>query len=435
MTLVHWIPAALSAPPPLGPVNAVTFLLFSAVVMACSVLALILGPRRWLAHSMLLVLLAALITLGIWRGDAGHPGWGTIGRTDTGYSLDGHGTDWISQGMMASAIALGLLFEGGLLLLFFKKRLPPRSGALVPREIVWVIALLAGVGAATRLLRFDDLARLHEAADAGRARAVAHLVASDPSLVDRQHFNYFVLWRAARRGDPEVVRILLEAGADPRRRSFVPTREGWEDPFLQAAAGGHLEAARLLLRAGVEPERDGEPKFGYLHWAADERKPEVIRLLLEEGADVNAEVRWGSDGDNETALYFARDPAVVRALLEHGADPHLGHPLHGAARANAASLRLLLAAGAELNTLDFKGRTALAYASMDAAKVLIEAGADLELGQPLHYLVQGNRPREVKVLVEAGANVNALDPEGHTPLFYAERREGILKYLREHGAR
>jgi len=85
--------------------------------------------------------------------------------------------------------------------------------------------------------------------------------------------------------------------------------------------GGHLEVVKLLLEHGADPNvknRDGKTP---LHNAASEGHLEVVKLLLERGADPNVK-----DDDGNTPLHNAAwrgHLEVVKLLLEHGADPNV----------------------------------------------------------------------------------------------------------------
>ncbi|MCP3920079.1 MAG: hypothetical protein GY711_31520 [bacterium] len=384
-------------------------------------LAALLLVRRGLALPFGLLAIAFFVGLGEWRGRAGHDGLGTIDTGDTGWSLDGHGTSKISRGTMTAAIGLGLALELWIALAVLRRRIGERRGPIERGEIVFgalVFMLLIG---AVRLLRFDPLTRLHRAAGGGRAAVVARILERDPALVDAPHFHRYALWRAATQGDAEVVRTLLDAGADPRLRGPVPTASGSADPFVQAARGGHLEAARLVLRAG------GVIDAHLLHWAAREKRADVVRLLAEEGADVNAVLPRGEEG--ETALFHARSTEVVRALLELGTSPATGYPLSGVV-GDLESVRLLVEAGAEVDEADFDGRTPLSRASLEVARYLLERGADPDLGHALHHAVQRGRLPLVTLLLEGGADVDARDADGKLPLDLA-RNDAIRAALRD----
>jgi len=103
-------------------------------------------------------------------------------------------------------------------------------------------------------------------------------------------------------------------------------------------------------------------------------------------------------------------------------------PLHDAAfEGDADTVRMLIEAGADVNAKDAHGATPLHLAVANTARVLIEAGADVNAedpyGQtPLHGAAFEGDADTAQVLIEAGADVNALTSigDGDTPLNYAE---------------
>ncbi|WP_157245091.1 ankyrin repeat domain-containing protein [Nonomuraea typhae] len=124
------------------------------------------------------------------------------------------------------------------------------------------------------------------------------------------------LYQAAVQGRAGVVRMLVDAGADPDHES------GEGLPLCAAASWGHAETVQALLDAGADPDRRedaGRSAMAALHWAASGEHLAVVRALLANGADPDA-----IDAAGRTALSHAAGrgaPAVVKVLLEHGADP------------------------------------------------------------------------------------------------------------------
>ncbi|WP_313229687.1 ankyrin repeat domain-containing protein [Stenotrophomonas acidaminiphila] len=136
--------------------------------------------------------------------------------------------------------------------------------------------------------------------------------------------------RAARVGDTDELRQLLQAGMDPGR--YVLVDEGMVSPTAEqvtalhlAAFGGHVEACRLLLRAGAEvdsltlPIEDRGGGDAPLMRAVWGRSIPVALLLLEAGADVdNVD---GLTGDTPLlAAARSGQPSMCQLLLTHGAD-------------------------------------------------------------------------------------------------------------------
>lgn len=178
--------------------------------------------------------------------------------------------------------------------------------------------------------------------------------------------------------DPAVVTLLLRAGAE------VNATAGGATPLHQAARRADDPAiVTVLVEAGAELEvwTPGiHTPYGYtpLHSAVDRnRNPEVIAALIEAGADIHARQK-----DGPTPLHDARSPEAVALLLEAGADiearatlrgwryPNGGGmtPLHVAAKVgNAAVFMALLAAGADPDALDADGGTPMDYAGEQEA--------------------------------------------------------------------
>jgi ankyrin repeat protein len=92
------------------------------------------------------------------------------------------------------------------------------------------------------------------------------------------------LYTAAVQGETEIVRLLLEAGADPNRESGGQS-EG--TPLCAAASWGRTDVVWLLLQHGADPnlaERADEVPMTALAWARRNHPEESVRLLLDNGA-------------------------------------------------------------------------------------------------------------------------------------------------------
>jgi uncharacterized protein len=121
-----------------------------------------------------------------------------------------------------------------------------------------------------------------EAAATGRADRVRELLADPEARQARTPEGFTVLGLATFLGGPEVVGLLLEAGADPDDDADNPARVR---PLHAAAAARDGESLRLLLEAGADPNVRQQGGFTPLHAAAHADEPELARLLLEHGAD------------------------------------------------------------------------------------------------------------------------------------------------------
>lgn len=237
----------------------------------------------------------------------------------------------------------------------------------------------------------------------------------------------------------------LKALLEPKASANVADDRGIT-PLMYAAELGSIDAMRLLIDCGADV--NAQNAFGQtaLMWSVSD--PAKVRLLLDHGADVNRVARSG-----RTALIIAAftNPSaeVVRLLLAKGAkvavmDARHVTPLNAATFGNdTATVRLLLEAGADLDTPDtFIGLTPLMNAAgnrnLEAVKLLVAKGAKVnavskteglpkiqtgivEFGgwTPLLMAAAFGPPDAVKVLLDAGARIDAQDYRGFTPLMLA----------------
>lgn len=148
------------------------------------------------------------------------------------------------------------------------------------------------------------------------------------------------LWVAAGAGAEDLVRHLLDLGADPNTGVLpgAPAVEGsypWP-PLLSAVASEQVETTACLLAAGADPNgRGGPTNTTALHRTALVGNAPLARLLLAAGADANAVDDQGRTALAVAAMHVSPDPSVVpteqdwallRVLLEFGADPdHRDH--------------------------------------------------------------------------------------------------------------
>jgi ankyrin repeat protein len=145
----------------------------------------------------------------------------------------------------------------------------------------------------------------------------------------------------------------------------------------------------------------------------------AAKLLLERGATVDAREQW----KEQTALMWAatqKQPEMVALLLEHGADANARSKIHNWARQVTAEPRAKHLPAGGLTPLLFAAREGCAA----CAEVLIAGGADVDLPDPeavtplLTALLNAHFDT-AKLLVESGANVDKWDWWGRTPLYAA----------------
>lgn len=127
------------------------------------------------------------------------------------------------------------------------------------------------------------------------------------------------LFYAAKAGEADTIRALIERGADPNRGT--PTLPGLT-PLVAAASKGQAGAAEALLEGGAKPDVQLSDGNIALTLAARGGHTEAVTVLLAAGADPNIQ-----EEDGHTALHLAAETgdkhAVVGALLAGGANPTL----------------------------------------------------------------------------------------------------------------
>jgi uncharacterized protein len=214
-------------------------------------------------------------------------------------------------------------------------------------------------------------------------------------------------------GNADLTRLLLEAGADAR----VPDVAG-EPPLLRAARVGEPAVVRALLDRGA-PVDGRDLAFGQtpLMGAAREGRLAAARLLLDAGADANAQTLAEAPPrfipPSESPPGLSKGIGIVRAGWPEGRGkrfPAGGSktPLLYAARAgDPAMVKLLVAHGATPDTVDGNGVTPLLEAIVNANVFRVN-----RTGRSDHLLA-------ATALLDAGANVNAQDWYGETPLWAA----------------
>ena len=196
------------------------------------------------------------------------------------------------------------------------------------------------------------------------------------------------LYIASSRGYAEVVRSLLDRGADLKAKCDALDVHGrhvqWT-PLLVALEEGRLEIARMLLERGADVNYTDNCGWSPLHIAMRRSSIDFVRLLLDHGANVNASDTWRG----ETALHAASSKGhitVVKLLLEHGANVDARSkstwtPLHCTTMMGHSEVaELLLDHGADVNAQKEDGWTALHLAAfnghLEIVVVLLKHGAD-----------------------------------------------------------
>jgi len=232
--------------------------------------------------------------------------------------------------------------------------------------------------------REPRIAAFMQACRAGDEAALRELLQGDPGLArERLAAGSHALHLAVRH--PDALRLLIAHGADPNVRDVGDNAS----PLHLAAANGELESVRVLLDAGADVQGTGDVHKGdVIGWATRDNNEAVIELLLERGARHHIFSAMAL-GDRELVQRLVEeDPDCLlrrRSRFENGQTPlHAAFaPPDGvgflAGKPDYAMLALLIELGADLEAGDDKGRTPLTVAMLrgdrEAMRILKAAGA------------------------------------------------------------
>lgn len=224
---------------------------------------------------------------------------------------------------------------------------------------------------------------LHCAAEAGQVATILELLKTGLSINMRDSRGRTALHCATLSGHKNTIHILLKKGVDVNAKSIYDYTA-----LRNLVVWEHSpDIVRLLLEHGADPEIRSMQNTTALHDAVAMDNKDALMLLLEFNADVNARLKHG-----ETALHLASDNgciAMVTTLLDYGAEVNFKTcdgltPLYLATLSNHPSIvQLLLNRGANANIASEEGLT------------------------PLHSAMKWNYKEITKLLLDAGANPNA----------------------------
>jgi len=309
--------------------------------------------------------------------------------------------------------------------------------------------------------------------------------------------GYPILWRAADENYVNIVKLLIGKGADVN----LPTRSG-TTPLMAAAKNRNVDIVKMLLKANANINAKEKRvlketallyALSYIsakHTGKEKQKDnELINLLLDHGADVNAEtaeqytvlmralmradfnmikqivdkgadvnrvtmqgnaLRFTLGDDKKTIQYILNKTNNIDAPTLEGNTPFMIASKIGATE----SIKLLADAGANIHAMNKKGQTALhlaakayqykgQYNRVPAIKLLIELGIDpnIRAEKDTHFTALIRAAQEgytdrAKALLEGGAEVDLHSGLGDTALMWAAQNGHVetVKLLLAHGA-
>ena len=239
------------------------------------------------------------------------------------------------------------------------------------------------------------------------------------------------------------------------------TQDEADDLLLKSAENGNLDDLKRAIDSLKALNRDinqvdDENAYTAIHHAAMNGHPDAVKMLIENGADVNSEDEFG-----KTPLFYAADLnslPIAQVLVANGVDVnHVSSngetALHSAgSKGGCDVLKFLLDHGADRNVQSRSRNTpfsfSVTYKHTECVRALLEAGADVN--QPIKskppilmvFYSRGSDFAEpptdtLSLLIERGADINYTDPGlGRTPLSasFENGWENHAKLLLERGA-
>ncbi|KAK0671940.1 hypothetical protein QBC41DRAFT_42759 [Cercophora samala] len=253
--------------------------------------------------------------------------------------------------------------------------------------------------------------------------------------------------------DGKLLNLLIERGADVNAKVKGGPDSGRSVLSYATEHAQSIQVLERLLAAGAFiDEKDDASRTPLLHAVIKRStKPEVLQFLVQKGADVNA-----TDANGRSVLSWAVSiPSVwgwdiSQLLIRNGAvvdarDDFGRTPLSYSADVprGMSTLELLVAEGADVNSVDNSGMSVLSQAMVrgltDNVAALLRCGADVDARDedsrtPLSRATQFRDFGLVNLFVNWGADVNAVDGSGRSILSWAQGHQALVEHLTDFGA-
>ena len=311
--------------------------------------------------------------------------------------------------------------------------------------------------------------RAFDAIQRGDVSAVEKALKEDPTIIHKYNKGYqseTLLHIAVRRSDVDMAKMLLKKGAKvdaPRRDDGTSTMGGYTsstagmEKQLASYSGGtalfvavrqqNKDLVKLLLENGADPNVKNNGGATVLHAAAETGALEIVKLLTDKK---RTKIDIVDDRQNSALLYAVTNKRheVVEHLVKAGADPKSVNRqgqtfLHIAVHnADKKMVDFFLGQGVDVNAANNQGRTALDMAvpkttaypgapyrgQYDIVRRLIKAGADVDRQcrdhgtTILHEVAQGAHVDLVQDILAAGADPDICADDGETALIKSVKR-------------
>ncbi|MCR5612902.1 ankyrin repeat domain-containing protein [Treponema sp.] len=267
-------------------------------------------------------------------------------------------------------------------------------------------------------------------------------------LIDSNYLHLIIDYYHGNKDKEQEILVFAENLLKKGAKVDVLNKRG-ETSLNVVAQEDFISYEKLLLNYKANPNKFPKESKSPLMFAAGKKNLELVELLVEKGAKVNAL----SNYSKETALFTAADKSsyeIVKYLLEHGANPNIKNKyeetvLHTLEEEDISVYKILLEYGADINIKDNYGYTPFSVAAsqsrLDVVKLYLDYKPDFSActkdgNNIFHLMMYWSLPHEVhgisdsgcwiegeglnnelvQLMVEKGVDINARNNEGSTPI-------------------
>ncbi|KAG8530531.1 uncharacterized protein KY384_005034 [Bacidia gigantensis] len=283
---------------------------------------------------------------------------------------------------------------------------------------------------------------LHEAVQSGDIDVVEFLIKQKVNL-NPSHIARSALITACRRGHAQIVRLLLESGADPNPRPHeCPASE--DIPLHLAVRLGLLQIMEILLENGAHASVCDDKGRSALFETPGTPGLETTLMMLQCGINITRK-----DNDGNKILHWTVGKGALKhtkAFIDQGVpvdslnNAGLTPLVIAIQNQNYHMVRLLIQRGSDVNFIDDEGRTPLTHAILaskpEICEALLRDGAPAKTDGALGLAIIENKEDILGLLIKYGADINQPDNQSRTPLEVAAAagQINIVRFLIDAGA-
>ena len=277
----------------------------------------------------------------------------------------------------------------------------------------------------------------------GDVEKVKQLILQNNNTIHSKNLygDTILLW-AYREGHLELVRLILEKGADINYQNDVTG----ETALIHSSKAGHFEIAQMLVKNGSNTQAKDNTGEDAVLWGCTKGHLDIVKMLMTNNTSPDSKEKndcliSASHSRNKELIDFLINNynVNINAIDEHGETALMVATMTG----NNEIMRILIDNGANVNINDKRGRNALMLSvqtgNLELAEFLIKNGADVNNKDnngesSLMFATKAGHIRLVELLVNNGADVNASSINNASPMYFSAFNNEVANYLYIHGA-